>query len=272
MLTFDAGAVVKAIGQLRTLEASVRHFQETDSSKKTDKMDEQSSATTAVCLSILRASIESLNVKVTKMAVDEMLESMGKDVPDYTYQHAADDIQDIGITLRRELNLMKTFCVEDTREAYFAIDPSTFGDCFGTRFPSMVYEIDEAGKCHALSRSTACVFHLMRAMEIGVGAIARSLNIPDPVKPAERNWGAVLKSIKTEMERRGAAGSWKSNDAILFAELYVSLDAVRVAWRNATMHVENKYVDDESEHIFVAVRGFLRKLSGRMDETGNPTA
>jgi hypothetical protein len=58
----------------------------------------------------------------------------------------------------------------------------------------------------------------------------------------------------------------------LFSEVYASLDAVRVAWRNTTMHVENKYTDDEAEHIFIAVRGFLKKLSSRMDETGQPLA
>jgi hypothetical protein len=32
-----------------------------------------------------------------------------------------------------------------------------------------------------------------------------------------------------------------------FEIAYASLDAVRVAWRNPTTHVENKYTDDEAE-------------------------
>jgi hypothetical protein len=38
------------------------------------------------------------------------------------------------------------------------------------------------------------------------------------------------------------------------------------------MHVEKRYSDDEAEHIFVAVKGFMKKLADRCDEEGNPKA
>jgi hypothetical protein len=38
------------------------------------------------------------------------------------------------------------------------------------------------------------------------------------------------------------------------------------------MHVENKYTDDEAEHIFTAVKGFMKKLAARCDENGMPLA
>src|SRR5271170_1621727 len=50
----------------------------------------------------------------------------------------------------------------------------------------------------------------------------------------------------------------------------ISLDAVRVAWRNTTMHVENKYTQEEAENIFIAVKGFMKKLASRCDENGDP--
>jgi hypothetical protein len=58
----------------------------------------------------------------------------------------------------------------------------------------------------------------------------------------------------------------------VFEALYASLDAVKNPWRNATMHVENKYTDDEAEHIFVAVKGVMMKLASRCDENGDPKA
>lgn len=42
-----------------------------------------------------------------------------------------------------------------------------FGDMVAVRFPSLSWEIAEAGKCLALERNTACVFHLMRVVEGG---------------------------------------------------------------------------------------------------------
>jgi hypothetical protein len=38
------------------------------------------------------------------------------------------------------------------------------------------------------------------------------------------------------------------------------------------MHVEKKYTKDEAEHIFVAVKGFMKKLASRCDEDGLPLA
>lgn len=66
------------------------------------------------------------------------------------------------------------------------------------------------------------------------------------------------------------SGGW--TDKEFFAEVYTSLDAVRVAWRNTTMHVENKYSEEEAEHIFGAIRGFMRRLASRLDEKGQPIA
>jgi len=47
---------------------------------------------------------------------------------------------------------------------------------------------------------------------------------------------------------------------------------VRNAWRNVTMYIENKYTEEEADHIYRAVRAFIRKLASRFDEDGNPPA
>ena len=113
----------------------------------------------------------------------------------------------------------------------------------------------------------------MRIMEIAIRAVARSLGIADPVKPAARNWGAILKAIWIGIEAKWpTAADRMHGDGEVFEAIYASLDAVKNPWRNATMHVENKYTDEEAEHIFAAVRGFMKKLSLRMDENGLPLA
>jgi hypothetical protein len=135
------------------------------------------------------------------------------------------------------------------------------------------FEIDEAGKCLAVGRSTASVFHLMRAMEVAVKGASTCLGIPDPVKGADRNWGVMLRKFKEELERRNKSNLWpQPSDRQFFDEVYVSLDAVRNVWRNATMHVESKYTPEEAEHILASVRGFMKKLASRCDEQGKPPA
>lgn len=183
--------------------------------------------------------------------------------------------RDVRVVLMRELESRLILALSPEKERFYDQGSALFGAAVTAKFASSaVYEIDEACKCFALGRSTACVFHLMRCMEVAIAAVARCLSIPDPVKPADRNWGAILRKFNDEMGRRNAlAAGWSAaGDRQFFEECYVSLDAVRNPWRNATMHVANKYTDEEAEHILGAVRGFMAKISGRMDENGMPAA
>jgi hypothetical protein len=99
------------------------------------------------------------------------------------------------------------------------------------------------------------------------------LNIPDPIKPAERNWGRVLEKIKAAIDAKWPTVATRAaGDGETFDALYASLDAVKNPWRNATMHPANKYTDEEAEHVFVAVKGFIVRLASRLDENGDPQA
>jgi len=106
-------------------------------------------------------------------------------------------------TLESELASVGMFVVESEKRHLYQPSSPLFGSNFESRFRSDgIFEIDEAAKCIAFGRATAAVFHLMRAMEIGIRALSRCLNIPDPVKPGERNWGAMLKSIWKGIEAK----------------------------------------------------------------------
>jgi hypothetical protein len=158
---------------------------------------------------------------------------------------------------------------------YYDPQSPLFGEEVHFQFPVAAYEIEEAAKCLAVGRSTAAVFHLMRVMEVGIHAVARCLGVPDPVKGADKNWGVILKRIQAARSAKGSStqGTWNvPTDDAYFDAAHATLDAVRNAWRNTTMHVENKYTAEEAEHILVAVRGFMMKLASRMDEQGMPLA
>lgn len=171
-----------------------------------------------------------------------------------------------------ELKSKLIFFIRPDRKKFYEQNILLFGDEVRDKFPSAAFEIDEAGKCFALDRHTAAVFHLMRVMEISIRAVARCLSIPDPIKPSERNWGKILAGVGARSKPVSTTAWAVAADKEFFESVYASLDAVRVAWRNPTMHVENKYTDEEAEHIFAVVRGFMMKLASRCDENGEPKA
>jgi len=226
-------------------------------------------------LDALKDQLETLGARVTRLAVEDAEKVLS--VPNVTWGIAQSRFEEINNTLRRELSLTTILVLESKEQGYFSPPTPHFGNDVAIKFSTeAVFEVDEAAKCFALSRSTATVFHLMRVMEVGIRAVARCLQIPDPLKPAERNWGHILRGIKTELDAHAGqspAKMWSlATDGEFFESAYASLDAVRVAWRNPTMHVEKKYAADEAEHVFAAVRGFMTKLAARCDEHGDPKA
>jgi hypothetical protein len=215
---------------------------------------------------------DNLELPVTKSPVMRVSDQIrnNKHIP--TYEGIANVLRDVNTRLSDELGTRVFVSMSVHEVNYYSPKESLFGPEFEERFRSVgVFELSEAAKCLAIGRSTAAVFHLMRLMEIGIGAVARCLSIPDPIKPVERNWGQILKCIDEGIKRRWPTSSDKmGGDGALFEALYASLDAVKNPWRNATMHVENKYTTDEAEHIFVAVKGFMKKVASRCDENGYP--
>jgi hypothetical protein len=202
----------------------------------------------------IRHLIEQLTEMKLTMTVKSVcaLQEAGANANAEFLKHIVSEIQG---RLGDELEEKLIFCIRENAE-YFEPKEPLFGVDFQNKFPTNgIFELDEAGKCLALSRETAAVFHLMRLMEIGIRATAKSLGIPDPIKPSDWNWYQILKRMKDENDQRSAGKTkrWTvPGDREFFESAYASLDAVRVAWRNPTMHIENKYTFDEADNMLVA--------------------
>lgn len=219
----------------------------------------------------LQASLLTLGTRQTSKSADRLVAMFSGE--GFTHPELVTLLREIDSRLRDELSDVTLLTLSPKEQGYFEPAEALFGKDFEAKFPTGLFELDEAAKCMALGRGTAAVFHLMRMMEIGVRAVARSLQIPDPIRPAQRNWGDILRKVWDAIELKWpTAATRMTGDGQVFEALYASLDAVKNPWRNATMHVENKYTDEEAEHIFVAVRGFMKRLASRMDEQGQPLA
>jgi hypothetical protein len=223
-------------------------------------------------LSRCRKELVTLEARVTVYEVDRFTEQLNDNT--ISVDRCGYFAESIRSRLQDEMNLIKLLVLDSESQNYYAPKSPLFDDLFADKFKrDGAFELDEAAKCIALARPTGAVFHLMRLMEVGVRALARCLDIPDPLKPAERNWGHILTEIKKGIDLRWPTAATRANgDGALFERLHASLDAVKNPWRNATMHVENKYTDDEAKHIFAAVKGFMGTLAGRCDENGDPMA
>jgi hypothetical protein len=150
----------------------------------------------------------------------------------------------------------------DEREADLLNDQQPFGAPVFDAFPSATFDIEEAAKCLALDRSTGAVFHMMRVVEIGLKATANALGIP-----YAPSWESYLRQIKPKLEEDWdrKAPEWRAEEPF-FRDAYTHLHAVKLSWRNPTMHVVKTYTPEMADDIWSAVKGFMRHLSTKLTD------
>jgi hypothetical protein len=181
--------------------------------------------------------------------------------------------KDLATRVPDELRARVLLTIAPGKAEYYLQKQPAFGKNVENAFPSLIDEISEAAKCYAVDRTTACAFHSIRCLEAGIAALSRCLGIPDPTKASERNWGKVLGKIKTAIDARWPTSSDRMlGDGEFFDNAHAALAAMQNPYRNATMHLDQKYTEEEAKHIFDVVRGFMAKLASRMDENGLPKA
>jgi hypothetical protein len=219
------------------------------------------------CLNLLEA-VSHLDIKASHRALDRLIGNLETN-EDFTRESFGHFANDFLLRLRDELDLTKFLTLDTNKSHFYEQKTPLFGDAVAKLYPTAYPDIEDAGKCLALGRATACVFHLMRTMEVGIRAVAGALGVPDPTRAAERNWGFILREIKSAIDARKR---WRNKEKLFYEEAYASLDAIRNPWRNATMHVEKTYTPEEAENILYAVRFFMTKIASRIDEKGRPAS
>ena len=152
------------------------------------------------------------------------------------------------------------------RAKFFNETEKTFGDEVANMFPKALSEIREAGNCYATGCSTACVFHLMRVMEIGLRAVYISLGLSfDP----HVSWGNVLKNWSPEeIKGNPTANAKMMADLSFYQDVRATVSSVKDSWRNGTMHFDRSYNESEALEIMTAVRGFMKCVAAKINEDG----
>ena len=175
----------------------------------------------------------------------------------FKVQDAGGAIRHLRQTLASEMQHLTYFEVTRDRAPFYS-NPEPFGPKVAKKYHKASYDIEQASRCYALDRYTATVFHLMRAMEVSVRALARKLKVT--FDPRTASWGEVLRLIDTAMKALPRATVKEQALKDKCAEAYTLLFHVKNVWRNETMHPKKKYDDTEAIEIFNAVKSFMNYM------------
>jgi len=144
-----------------------------------------------------------------------------------------------------------------------------FGAAVHTNFPSAQFEIKEAGNCIAAECATAVVFHLMRAAEHGLRALAFDRGITVARGPLVlATWDEIIK--KLEDAENAIIGFPKTVIREEQLKFYHGANAefrgFKNEFRNGIMHCRDEYNIPQAVGVLSRVRTFFQILAEKIAE------
>lgn len=237
----------------------------------------------------------------------EQLEMSGRDEPIYrakgiqlriagyekdykggqSYLAISHDIRALRQSIQLSLMNQKFLSIPSNEADFYSQD-----DLFGIKdkFPIANEEIKLAGNCYATGNYTACVFHLMRAVEIGAKAMVKALKAQKFIgkyknvngaktfvkKPIELcDWKTLRDGLRNALNTldTGSSMSVKKKDTLAYySHAVAQFSNFKDAWRNIISHghevaeKRKQYLQGETMDIMNNTKHFMQHLAKRIKE------
>lgn len=206
---------------------------------------------------------EFIGLPSTKMGAGRLGAALELNLPEHKLAGSLDALHD---RFDDEIDGINFFYVKPDKLKWFE-NTEIAGEQFKANFPKANTELIEAGNCLAVARHTACIFHLMRALEIGLVALEARLGIPRPQHPADKTWGRTLGRISDKIAEKDKSppANW-ATERIFFDKARALLAAVKAPLRDDTMHVETTYDEQGAISVFNVCVEALRFLGTGLTE------
>ena len=136
-------------------------------------------------------------------------------------------------------------------------------------FPLASKELVAAGNCLAASLYTACVFHSMRAAEIGVRVLGMTLGVSFPDKPIElAEWQTILEQSEKKIREMQHLQPKQHKDEELnfYSQAAMQFIFFKDAWRVRVAHARETYEELAATRVFAHTLEFFEVLATRLSE------
>lgn len=166
--------------------------------------------------------------------------------------------------------------VSDDKSEYLDQD-RLFGDLVHDRFRSARGDIREAGNCLAVDCGTAAVFHLMRAAEFALRALAddRRVGFPSTHPIESQQWIEIIKQLNKAIgelinQPRAKWPNEQTRQAQIrfYQDAMVEFMAFNDAWRRHVSHAHEGALYDplQAMSVMTHTRAFMQKLAAKIGE------
>ncbi|MBI4188602.1 MAG: hypothetical protein HY529_05295 [Chloroflexi bacterium] len=152
--------------------------------------------------------------------------------------------------------------IPENRHAYYVQTTPPFGTEVADAFPLANNDISSAGRCLALDEWTACVFHLMRVLEIGLRDLAKRVGLDNSAMELE-NWKTVIDQIEKRIRELDQAPKSITKSEVLqfYSEAATCFRSFKDAWRNHVSHSRANYSERDAITVYNSVDSFMQMLA-----------
>lgn len=210
----------------------------------------------------LQRECEKVDLPMTLAQLKRIRESLG-DGSFGTFAHMNQQLQELMNRMWDELDTNYFYQIESSKSKYYEEPEGKIGSEISKSFPSAALELIDASKCYAVGRATACVFHSMRALEVGLACMARVFG----VSADHTNWQNIIEQTEAKIRDmpKTKPKNWKE-DQEFYSQAASYFMVLKDAWRNYTAHMRGRYGEEEALRVMDNVLGFMKKLAVKLHE------
>ena len=153
----------------------------------------------------------------------------------------------------------------DSGNIEFYKNNSLFGHNIATKIPDAQKDLTEAGTCYALGCYTACVLHLMRALEGALKTYANilktRLSIAFTYQPTDTMGQIAGKLYEYARDKMPRTTQAEIDFQISVNAIAVQFQAITKALRNPAMHTGEFFSKDQASQVFSGTRFLMDELA-----------
>ena len=250
MLRVDSEKLLMLLGELHTMRGLLLISYE-DTRRVTLKIDVTMRAQAA---DMEKLAVE-LNLEMSAKKISRLRSLFEKDEIDDKEGSAR--IQAVLEEIEDELSVRGVWLL-NPEERKLTENPEPYGPLVAAKFVDSKPDIEEAAKCLAFGRGTACVLHLMRAMELALRAFATALKAT--FKPTD-DWHPILTEVKAKIDALPMATNTEVAYKDHCREAHADLGRVKLAWRHPGMHSRGQWTPEQAIEIFASCRVFMQHVA-----------
>lgn len=205
----------------------------------------------------LQAMCDMLPLRVSLLRAERIRSTCARGLDSEDLEQLPGAVRDLVALIADELREIRFLYVPARRAEYWSETP-LFSKKVQRHCRRAVDDMMEAGKCLAVDRSTACVFHLMRVVEVGAKRLAtKTLGLTLSHKAT---LGTIITLIGREVAKMPTTTPKEMERKEEFSKMADHLNHIKDGWRNKTMHPGLRYDGEQAMLMFKNVCEFMQLL------------